>query len=182
MHKRYLALDLAGRFGYAIGSFDRVEASGSILIPKGEIEDRFAWLFRWLETFCEEHRPDEIIFEKPMIKPTDDLHVVRLLSGFCCTAGLFASLNGYPVSEAEVRTVRKYFLGKVPHGRPEQKKAVMKMCRVRGWSPRDDNAGDALALLDFMIAHTQASSLIHKSIQIQPCGKSPTRLSTVGKG
>lgn len=74
-----------------------------------------------------------------------NINTARMLIGMPAIVESVAyQTNHFTVKEASVHDVRKHLLG----GRPpkgEAKRVVMDRLRVLGYSPQDDNEGDAIA-------------------------------------
>jgi hypothetical protein len=103
------------------------------------------WLSRWIK----EHRPDRIIVEAPLVGGQrhgikQKMEITYPLIGLAWSTQAVA--RGYKIMNetVSVQTVRQHFLGT---GYPaDPKNAVLQRCRLLGWEPEDDNAGDALAM------------------------------------
>ena len=151
---RYLALDLATTVGWARAEDRHAPSCGTFRLPScGENYGLYAAEFRvWLNNQITAFEPHHIVFESPIHIASDALPTVRKLYSLCTLTELACWDRSVKVAEAHVKTVRTHFLGRkfweVFKGRDAQKRAVIAECRARGWEPPDDNAADALALLD----------------------------------
>lgn len=151
---RILAYDLARTCGYAVGEDFCRPDHGAFTLPRID-GGRFGPYLRRFGEIISRHidglKPTLIIYESPILARTTTLHVARAL--YCLGPRLeeAADVAGVPCTEASLGEVRTHFLGvgKCPRSTPAIKAAVMAECRRRGWRPFDDNAGDALALLDY---------------------------------
>ena len=69
------------------------------------------------------------------------------LIGFAVTVEMLCCRWSVDVSQAPSNSVRKAFCGSGRAKKPE----VWAECLRRGWKPQDDNAADALALMDYAV-------------------------------
>lgn len=153
-----LALDLASKSGWALGTLDdKWPRSGSIQWAKdGASMGRiFSECRLQLRDFLSMHTEIKtVVFEAPLLpmfktKKTN-FQSTRILIGLCAVVEeLLHSIGGYDVREARVADVRTYFLGSNRHKREIAKAKTIQTCKALGWSPTDDNAADALALWDY---------------------------------
>lgn len=146
-----LALDLATKTGWASWAPGRLLASGTMQLPKtGEDVGLFLDSYlKWLETTIEECAPKWIVFEAPILPKQTRLATLRKLYGLANITELVARWRGVDCSEVNISTVRKHFCDRGTGPRDQMKRLVMDACRDRGWEPVDDNAADALAILDY---------------------------------
>ena len=163
---RILALDLATKFGWACGSPGGDPYTfGSVQLPKGTGDDlgRFLQPYRdWLNIALDEMEPTEIVYESPILPPTTNIATVRKLSSLTGVTELVArDRGGPPVREADMQSVRLHFVGvaRAPKQVPKKlrrqwiKDKIVATCLARGFKVTDDDQGDAVALLDYMLAH-----------------------------
>lgn len=154
-----LFIDIATVLGFAVGRPADKPISGSVsLRTKASHPGTKGCLFGdWLGPQLVVHRPARVIFEAPMMMmPKADgsgaggnTGTMLTLIGLAELAKVICCRYDIPIFPVASSTVRKWFLG---NGRPENPKlAVMQECRRRGWSPIDDNEGDALAGLDYAL-------------------------------
>lgn len=158
-----LALDLATNIGFALGDRTGVILSGSRRLPKtGEDLGRFGRAFRdWLTTGLKRHKPELIAYEQPMLRGDGtNLNTLRKLYGLAFMVETIAGDKEFEIPVVEVNNGDwiKHFLGagNVPRNSEARKKAVFRMCGVRGWRPEDYDEGDALAILDYVHATQSA--------------------------
>lgn len=160
---RLLCLDLATNTGYACGSLaEGVIESGSYRLPKTEddVGLYLAYFRKWLESSVRRLEPREIIFEMPVLPPLGKttLITLRKLYGLCGLTELVAQDLSLSCAEANVSDVCSHFLGRgYPRASDPRKRATVAKCRERGWTPRDEDNADALALLDFALAKKRPS-------------------------
>jgi hypothetical protein len=150
---RILSLDLALRAGWAMGRvLDRTPTFGSVRLaaPGASMGAIFANCRKWLSTF---DGVDIAVFESPMQPSFMSGHTnattIRILMGIAAIAEEHFFSRGVDVREAQVREVRRHFLGSNKHKRVAAKALTISACRRLGWNPPDDNAADALALWHF---------------------------------
>lgn len=160
-----LALDLATQTGWALGRLPaqpltHMEAaqakppqplSGTVRFgrpgcPVGEFADAAeAWITRMLA----EHRPDGLIYEKPVLPAKTHPETVLRLNGLAVIVLMAATRAGIAwVRCAQPSAVKRHICG---NGGPG-KENVQAALRARGWRFETDDEADALALLDFAAA------------------------------
>lgn len=157
-----LALDLATNIGFALGDRSGVILSGSRRLPStGDDLGRFGRAFRdWLITGLQRHTPELVAYEQPMLRGgSTNMNTLRKLYGLAfMTETICGDLkifnHAIPVVEVNNGDWIKHFLGagNVPRDSDARKKAVFRVCGIRGWRPEDYDEGDALAILDFVHA------------------------------
>jgi Holliday junction resolvasome RuvABC endonuclease subunit len=166
---RILALDIASVTGVAVG-----ESHGSVSprawsvdLGKAKSEDhRFSQALILTHKLIAEHKPDLIAVEAAVGGPKTSHFLVGLLA---CIRGCAAN-RGVPIKTYPINSIRKHFTGRAlqvrdfpglnPSAAKKQIKAVvMQRCRMLGWDFTDDNAADALALLDFARATEGAQTI-----------------------
>lgn len=156
---RILALDLATNIGFALGDLGGVKLSGSRKLPAtGDDVGRFARAFStWLQIGLKRHMPTVVVYEQPLLRSNGtSLATCRKLYGMAWEVERVCAENEFriPVKEVNISDWRVHFLGRgnVPRKSDEAKKAVMRMCGIRGWAPQDFDQADALGILDFALA------------------------------
>lgn len=151
-----LALDLARTTGWACGPSDkRPEKSGSIRFGTADASRGivFSEAQRWIWEFLREHKPKVIVWESPILLPTDTPERLEVPFGLPAIVEAAAyNLAIYNTRKADVHSIRKFFLGFRPK-RDEAKLAVTQRCRVLGFEPKDDNEADAIACWFYQAAH-----------------------------
>lgn len=149
-----LSLDLAGRTGWAFWEPGRnAPASGVYRLPlTGPDVGRYLsayrdWLFETMVRFI----PETVVFEAPWIGNNTSQDTARKLMGLACVTEMVCYRRDPRPRcfEANNATVRKWWLGKGRGDRKELKRLSIEACRLRGWTPEDDNEADALGLLAF---------------------------------
>lgn len=177
-----LALDLATNIGFALGDRSGVMLSGSRRLPKtADDVGRFGRAFRdWLIIGLRRHQPELVVFEQPMLRGDNtNLNTLRKLYGLAFELETIAGDSklgfGMPVKEINNGDWIKHFLGagNVPRETEARKKAVFRMCGIRGWRPEDYDEGDALAILDYALAIESAEF----ALQATPLFATPPVLS-----
>jgi hypothetical protein len=166
---KILALDLATNIGFALGDRAGVILSGSRRLPKtGDDLGRFGRAFRdWLIIGLTRHKPELVVYEQPMLRGDGtNLNTLRKLYGLAfmveTVAGDVKAGFNIPVQEVNNGDWIKHFLGagNVPRESDARKKAVFRICGIRGWKCEDYDEGDALAILDYAIACGSAEAAI----------------------
>lgn len=162
-----LALDLATCTGFALGDRSGVIVSGYRRFPStGDDIGTFGRAFRdWLIKGLKRHQPELIVFEQPMLPNQTNINTLRKLYGMAfeletvaSDAAMFGRAEGFPIKEVSNGDWIKHFLGagNVPRSGDARKKAVFRMCGIRGWSPENHDEGDALGILDYALATESA--------------------------
>jgi hypothetical protein len=158
---KILALDLATRTGFAIGSpGDEAPACGSVQLaaPGSSHGAIAAGLINWLAPLLSELKPDLIVYEAPLpvlVKiGKRNANADRILTGLCFLAEGISHCRGiFDVREARAMDVRRYFLDNVQMSHGFAKQWVVRKCRSLGWlESADDDAADACATWDYMCA------------------------------
>jgi Holliday junction resolvasome RuvABC endonuclease subunit len=146
-----LALDLATRLGWAFRSAERRVTHGSHKLPEtAEDVGRFLNAYDlYLNDLITFHGPTIVAYEAPWVGPDTHQNTARKL---LCLAGhteFVCRRRQIECREGNIPAVRKHFIGKGNAKRDEAKRLTMEVCRRRGWSPKNDDEADALALLDY---------------------------------
>jgi hypothetical protein len=146
-----LALDLGQRTGWAVRSRDGAIASGVHELRPSRFEGGgMIWLrFRaWLQEV------DEIaggvgvaVFEE--VRRHLGTSAAHAFGGYLAHLTAWAEANRIPYQGVPVGTIKRHIAGK---GNAD-KAAVIAAVKARGFHPADDNEADALALLNWAIAH-----------------------------
>lgn len=157
---KIVALDIASVTGVAVGCPNSSPQCWSVdLGKKLSEEQRFSKALVMTHSVIAEHKPDLIAIEAAVGGPKTSHFLVGLLA---CVRGCAAN-RGVPAEVYAIGAIRKHFTGRVwtvkdfPHLKHAAAKAAIKQqvidrCHLLGWSPQDDNAADALALLDYALA------------------------------
>jgi hypothetical protein len=155
-----LALDIATVTGVAegeVGSIPLLYSEKFKTSKEDSHADVFGRCLKWMANRLDarngQRKPDAVYIEAPLppgghgLKTHPDV-ALRLLGMWGAMAGAVKCKRGIVYREASVQQVRRVFIGHgtVDGGGQEAKRRVMAMCRLLGWSPNDDNAGDAAAL------------------------------------
>lgn len=141
-----LCIDIGTVMGWAI-RLGRTTKSGSVSFALSEFEHegmRFHRFRAWLIELLEHNPVAEIYFEDVRgHKGTDAAHIYggfkAHLTEVCASRNM--SCHGVPVA-----TIKQHVTGKGN----AKKQEVMAAVRQLGYRPRDDNEGDALALLEYI--------------------------------
>lgn len=168
MAQRVLALDLARRTGWAVGSTDGVEGFGVHDFPKADFGEYGHSARITFRRMIVEVQPDRISFEAPILVPKRDTsHTLRKIYGLPFMLAVEAFEAKIPCFERDNDSVLAHFLlGKVPRKREDRKLSTKVMARRRGWNVIDDNDADALALLDAELARIDRNWLNRLGLKI----------------
>lgn len=147
-----LALDLSGKTGFAVMMRGRPPIFGTFPVPwepVGQYARRYSALRAWLVDMDQVHQLDGIAFEAPIKKPTDTMHVIRLLTGYAVVVEEFAGTiqripgrKAFDICEVSVQTVKKALTGDAY----ADKKMMIAAASRRGWKVADDHQADAGAV------------------------------------
>jgi hypothetical protein len=163
---KILALDLASKFGFAIGAAGEKPVSASRYFtrsgsaPKnGPVSNgaKFWHAMRFISGVIEEHRPTHIVCEQPIAPSSKQgqtsTNAFEILYGLpAAVRGMAFGLGVYEWSYATPSTVRKHFIGKGGMKGEEAKPIVFRKCVSLGWiDPTTDtdlayDRSDALAI------------------------------------
>jgi hypothetical protein len=164
-----LALDLAGQTGWAVYAKDMDRpAYGSVRIKRpvgtaGEAAERLRKLL------VEKHELygglDDIVFEAQHVGGNVNPQTIYLLIGMGLMVEWFGHRIGARVFCADIGTWRKHAFGRgsfkaktneagkvTVTARAQAKQKAIDVCAAFGWHPSDDNAADALCILDYYLS------------------------------
>lgn len=99
----------------------------------------------WLGDLLRARGVQTVVFEAPYVRHPNTAEALYNLTG---TTEQVCKMRSIACYSEHVGTVRKHFIGNGGLRRDRAKARVIEECRARGWEPPDDNAADALALLD----------------------------------
>jgi len=153
-----MAFDVATQTGVAFGVAGKVPRATTYVFGKsmGDHPVRFAKAMRAVSTLMERYEPDHVFFEAPIGGEKANAFLIGLTA---CITGTVASY-GVPVERAPVQSVRKHFLGKhlvkkdfpgmsEAQARGAIKQRVVGRCTALGWTPKNDDESDAMAIWDY---------------------------------
>ena len=134
------------------GPIDGVLYGSKKFESQGKSSGFLMWSLRnWLNEKVEEVDPDFIVFESIFINKNKT--VSMRLSELKGITEMVAKEFGVDLFEVNLQTWRKHFTGK---GNATKDQTIW-MCKQRGWSPKDDNAADALGILDYSVFCVKAA-------------------------
>lgn len=105
----------------------------------------FANLSNWIADLATDYQPRVIVFERPILFRNQA--AIRKAAGGAAVCELIAYRRDMRTLDANPSQWKKAFTGKGNAKKPE----IMTECLRRGWLVEDDNAADALGLLDYAI-------------------------------
>lgn len=152
MRYSVLALDLATVTGWAVHATGMERPfSGHLRLPPnpqvlGPACDK---LWQFLLDQHKMHDLTHIAFEAQHVGSKIDMNVVYKLVGLGATTEFFAHKAGINCYKVPIATWRKFFIGKgsgVTRGQAKQ--MCLERCEALGWHTVDDNAAEALGILD----------------------------------
>lgn len=163
-----LALDIATRTGFAFWKPGELRPlSGVKQMPEtGEDVGRMLDVYwGWLDCLLGKHWPDVVCLEAPIVG-SDRVKVVNekivrtkraniwtevKLHSMCGVTEVLCLRAGAKYYRAHHSSVLAHFVGNGRLGRAKGKAAVLERCQRLGWEAIDDNAADALAVLDYSL-------------------------------
>lgn len=153
-----LALDLATATGWAQWTPGRPVAYGTRHFAEGADLGVFLHAFDfWLSDRLTDSAVDHVAYEAPVLPKSSGIQSRLRLFGLVGQTELICFRREVTCRPVAIQSWRSHFLGVVPRipgesresRRRRLKRATIEQCQARGWSPRDDNAADALAILDY---------------------------------
>jgi Holliday junction resolvasome RuvABC endonuclease subunit len=144
-----LALDIATRTGWAYGARGDKPLHGVLTLPTPAlgIGATGAAFNDGVADLLTVHQPARIVVEMPFFHAAGSPITIETLLGLNMMAHVMAYRWDLAIEKVPAVTCRKAMLGQTRFGgRKQGKDAVMAWCRAQGWTPHDDNAGDALVL------------------------------------
>ncbi len=157
-----LTLDIASNTGWAHKARpDAAPEFGSVLFEgNSKNMGRFLWNFRrWQMAIMTRLDPDQVFYESPFVGNPAAVAKMYNLAGQvelnCIDHGLSRD-QYHPVTSSQWRPrfldpdFKPTTSGRTTK-RDQLKAAVIAQCEAFGWSPEDDNQGDALGILDYAV-------------------------------
>jgi len=160
--KSILALDLATRTGWAYAPAGTVvfwpvtamEArthkayttqvrGGTVAFDQPDLGMAYRAFGQWLEAKLTVLKPDLVGFEAPMVQHSSQ-QAARKLLGLAAVCEYVCVTRDTRIVEVHLGTVKKSFTG---HG-SAKKPDMIAEARARGFTPKDDNHADAIAVLN----------------------------------
>jgi len=143
--KAVLALDLGTTTGWALRGYDGLITSGTVSFKPSRFDGggmRYLRFTNWLSEMDRLAGPIEAIFYEEVRnhKGVDASHVY---GGLMAVLTAWAEMRGVPYQGVPVGTIKKSATGKGN----ASKTMMIEAARARGFSPRDDNEADAIAIL-----------------------------------
>jgi len=140
-----LALDLGSTLGWAVRLADGSITSGTAAFRPGRFEGGgMGWLRfrRWLDEMAASASPlGSVVFEE--VRRHAGTTAAHVYGGFLAHLSAWCEGAGVPYQGVPVGTIKRFATGKGN----APKDAMIAAMRARGFTPRDDNEADALALL-----------------------------------
>jgi len=147
--KTVLALDLGTTTGWALRGYDGLITSGTVSFKPSRFDGggmRYLRFQNWLSEMDRLVGPLNAIYYEEVRRHigTDAAHV---FGGLMAVLTAWAEMRGVPYQGVPVGTIKKSATGK-----GNASKAMMiEAARSRGFSPKDDNEADAIAILFWAI-------------------------------
>lgn len=159
---RLLALDLATRIGWAARDEAGRVSWGAFRLPDvGDDIGRFLSAYDvWLCDMVTLHGPERCVYEAPYVgSATAQMTALKLmnLAGFTQYRCARRRVACRPRNNASVRA---HFIRQARGKRRDLKALTIQACKLRGWDTDDEDAADALALLDYEAAQLKLSGVL----------------------
>jgi hypothetical protein len=151
---KVFALDLSLSTGWAVGNASgssvvygtkRLPSTGKHLGPTIDT------LICFVDGMIRQHKPALLVFESPYIAKAYDAPMLRRMFGMHVAVEWAAHRVSLECAEATPSEWRRTFFGRyfeIKMKRDAAKAMAIKQCQMRDWNPQDDNAADALGLMD----------------------------------
>lgn len=147
---KILSLDLATQSGFCVGAPDNPNPEfGEFLIPPTSDDvGTFGLTFAgWLKPLIDQHKPELIIFEAPILPQKTTPITARKLMLLAGLTEMMARHRKITCREGRASTVKKFFAGKGN----AQKADTRAMAKRYGWNVKSDDAADACALWAYAV-------------------------------
>lgn len=145
-----LALDIATRTGWAFGAPGRKPLYGVLVLPQPALDlgGHGAALLDGMADLFMVHQPARVVIERTLgAQQQTNAFTAECLIGLNMLAHTICFRWELPIEKIAATTVRAQVIGSGRAKKPD----VMAWCHAQGFTPQDDNAGDALALLHFAL-------------------------------
>lgn len=141
---KLITLDLASRTGWTAGPIDCPPVWGHFeLSGSGRCFGRRMWLFEsWLHRMIDEHEPDELVYEKPIIGRGTTLESRYITIGLATHTEKVCYEHGVRYLWVDNKTAKKEFSG----SGNATKDDMIAAARVRGFKVLVHDEADALAV------------------------------------
>ena len=144
-----IALDLGTTTGWALRGFDGLITSGTASFKPGRYDGggmRYLRFTNWVTEIDRLSGPIEAIYFEEVRRHlgTDAAHVY---GGLLASLTSWAELRGVPYQGVPVGTIKRHATGKGN----APKEVMIAAARSRGYSPKDDNEADAIAILHWAL-------------------------------
>jgi Holliday junction resolvasome RuvABC endonuclease subunit len=146
-----LALDLGQSTGWALRTADGVITSGTVQFRPSRFEGGGMVYLRfraWLQEVDETAGGIGAVFFEEVRRHVGTA-AAHAYGGYLAHLTAWAEALKVPYEGVPVGTIKRHATGKGNAGKDE----VIAAMRARGFAPADDNEADALALLDWAVAH-----------------------------
>jgi hypothetical protein len=152
-----LALDLGTQTGWSLLS-SGVITSGSVGFGGKPLEGygvRFLRFRRWLVELKGGSDLHHVVFEDVKFHPPGQVYAAHIYGGLEATLCAWAESHAVPYSKVSVGTIKKSWTGNGAAKKPD----MIEEARRRGFTVRDDNEADALAILHWAIPVLKAAHI-----------------------
>lgn len=139
---RILALDLARSTGWAVGD-QKTIISGTRRFNEADFGDLAVNYKLWLEGLIDEHKPDLVAYESPVVKHP---HAAKILVGLSWLVIIVCKEHNIPYLSVPNTSVKKFFCGKI-YGKTTKPYPGIVEARRRGFDPQTTDEADAIAIL-----------------------------------
>jgi Holliday junction resolvasome RuvABC endonuclease subunit len=143
-----LGLDIATQTGWAVGHPDGEPRYGSLTLPyEGDSAGKpMAFLRDWMGEMISTYNVELIAYEAPFVQHKREGHALKTVS-LCGLVDLVGYDRSLPTYCIDISSNKKFFTGD-GHA---SKVAMIRTCRLYGWTPKNDDEADALALWSYAV-------------------------------
>jgi hypothetical protein len=144
--------------GWAVGAPNGKPLWGVFKLDKwGNDEgERLVEFYQWMKGILSEHSITHVFYEAPFLPGHNNFHAIEPQMFLIGHINFIAALHKLPVQQVAMQSWRSRFLGttkavglKGDAARKELKRMALRACAIRGWLVENDNAAEALGVLDY---------------------------------
>jgi Holliday junction resolvasome RuvABC endonuclease subunit len=139
---KILALDLAGRTGWASGQPGEDPTFGSLNLREANLGSLFGVFAEWLEHKITSEAITVVVYEAPILPKMSRIETVQRLMGLAAVTQMMAWKLSLAVGTAQGSQIKKHFTGS---GKAEKAEMVTTAYKY-GWEVITDDEADACAL------------------------------------
>lgn len=148
MNPTIVALDLGTKCGWALSAANGIRSASTSIAAGAKQLPAQRWLkFRLLLDSLAEHADITALYFEDVKAHGPGVQAAHVYGGLVAMLELWAYHRNIPLHPVGVGTIKKHWTGKGNAKKPD----MVAEAKRRGFTPRDDNEADALALLDYAL-------------------------------